>query len=342
MGKFKDLVDKTKPTEPVVVATPEKVVTTTEPSSTDVEPTKVEAVVKTEPSVVSEPSVTKKDFDLDEWLGGIPEEARSGLNKRITENTTVAYTKYVNEKYGKILPLIEGLEKDPTLMDGLAKLSPFLLEEISKDPDLIDDVLKLSDKDFRTFIFETGEPIYRGTDTIDPVVNKKLSDLESKLNKKEKAEQEAIRRAENEALTNKQREEREAAQKKFNADRMNELQAFINEHPECHYKKQSPDDQAWSLVMHIARMADAETSANWSKGIHKVVPYQEVYQEYRRTLGTPPKAIPATTPAGPSKATIAKPSTQAPTNVAETKRKLHDEIEQAGGFARWAAAKSNK
>ena len=259
MGKFSDKAKESTEVSPSVDST-----TSTPTPEVDNKLSTPTPDTETSPKTETAPKTEEvsKPFDLDEWLGTIPDEAKNGINERASTN----FQNFINQKYGDIMPLIEEIENDPTLIKQLSKLT---------------------NKELRDFVFNDAYGIFEGT----PAPVKETPQIPKEFEDKVTALETKI-----------ERQERETQEKAYVASRQQELTAMLTEYPELRFQKQDKSDPAYRLGDYLINLAEERTARNFAKGINKTVSYREVYEEYRSLQNnTPPQSIPNTTPSGPPK-----------------------------------------
>jgi hypothetical protein len=187
--------------------------------------------------------------------------------------------------------------------------------------------LRLSEKELRQFVLNDGVDVYDRTRAAERPADTERSPREIELEA-------------NVARLQGERDAAEMAKKTaaYEQARTTEMQALWNEYPDLRFQKADPTDAAYRKTLHIAEIAEARTKDNYERGIAKVVSYKEVATELNEIMGraTPPGA-PAT-----SRDQIPQTKPQAPTSAVESKQRMKDTIERAGGFRNLAAASSRR
>jgi hypothetical protein len=217
----------------------------------DVEIVETEKLPKTEVKPASQLGYQEylETLTFDEFLGIFPDKHKIEISNRVNNITE----KNIKDRFGRLNPLIEELQKNPKLMDQLEKLN---------------------DKDLREFLLEAGIEAY---EEVNPGHVKKFQQ-----DTKEREYQDKIAGYEAD-LTKRQREK---AQAEYTERRIRERDAMLNDFPELRYtmeKVQKGDysEPEFKKFAYIVDRAQEKTDLNYARGIQKEVSMREVYEEIR-------------------------------------------------------------
>jgi hypothetical protein len=240
---------------------------------------------------------------FDEFLGIFPDKHKIEISNRvnnITENN-------IRQRFGRLNPLIEEIQKNPKLMDQLEKLN---------------------DKDLREFLLEAGIDAY---EEVNPGHRQKFE--QDKL-KREYEDKIAVYEAD---LTKRQRA---TADEDYKYRRIKERDAMVNEHPDLRYtmeKVQKGDysEPEYRKFCYIVDRAQEKTDLNYARGIQKEVSFEEVYQEISALEKSRPNTTKIEASTGPS-----VKSQQAPQSATEGLAKLKKSVGSGSAFKALAARES--
>lgn len=279
LPSFGELVEQTKERDATRLAEMARVV--------DSAPTAA-PIVEEKPATETVAAKTPDDEYM-EWFNAQPEDRRA----KFAENVVRWHGSQLAEKYG---PEISGI-----------------LEEIAGDDKLKKQFASLTDKQRRSFLFDTAASIYEdpryagepAADAPDPR-DAKIADLEKKF------EDDRTARARTEYL----------------AGRNNEYTALFNTFPELRFDANTPKKK--DFVAAVIEWAEDKTQ----KAGH-IVTYAEAYQELKKLSewqadNPAARSVPAVSAAG-------IPKTQAPKTAFEARTNISNALAKSGGLSRLAA-----
>lgn len=119
-----------------------------------------------------------------------------------------------------------------------------------------------------------------------------------------------------------ERAERQA--REYQEERKKEFEALAREAPRLAraLKANNPNDPDYRFANHLIEMAESRSGR-----LGKKLSYKEVYDELQSyAAAEPPPAVPSTSPPGAARAV------QAPTNEVESRARMKQVLERAGGF----------